>query len=90
MAIKQDIRTSRGNGATREVKLTPIKAIRYQCMECTGWSPNTIKECGDKLCSLYPFQMGKRPSRKGKRKMDRDRGALCSEIPSRSGFMALF
>jgi len=79
VAIKQDIRTSGGDGKTRVVNLTPIKAIRYQCMECTGWSPNTIKECGDELCPLYPFRMGKNPSRKRKRKIGRDRASLSHE-----------
>ena len=79
MAIRQDIRTSKGNGEIRVVKLTPIKAIRYQCMECAGYSPNTIRECGDKLCPLFPFRMGKNPSRKRKRKIDRDRASLSHE-----------
>ena len=64
MAVKHEIRTQRGNGETREVSLTPNKAIRYQCLECVGWLPLEVKECTDPHCPLYPFRMGTNPSRK--------------------------
>jgi hypothetical protein len=64
MTIKHEIRTPRGNGETRGVALTPNKAIRYQCLECVGWSAMEVKECTDPHCPLYPFRMGTNPSRK--------------------------
>jgi hypothetical protein len=64
MAIKHKIRT-RTEGETRIVNLTPVSAIRAFCLECVCWSPYEVKECVDKCCPLYPFRLGKNPSRKG-------------------------
>jgi len=64
MAVKHEIRTQRGNGETRVVALTSNKAIRYQCLECVGWSASEVKECTDNHCPLYPLRMGTNPSRK--------------------------
>ncbi len=74
MSIKHHIR-SKGNGELREVELTPNRAIRYQCVECMGWSAHEVKECTDQYCSLYPFRMGTNPSRKrGRKKLAKMRG----------------
>lgn len=61
--IKHIIRSK--NGGTKEVSLTPIKAIRYQCLECMGWSAYEIKKCTGKLCHLYPYRLGHNPERRG-------------------------
>jgi len=62
MAVKHIIRSTR-NGKTRKVKLTPLKAIRFQCIECMGFQASLVYECTDTFCPLYPFRMGKtRPS----------------------------
>jgi len=53
------------DGRIKEVSLTPIKAIRYQCKECLGWSAYEIKRCTGTLCALYPFRLGTNPERKG-------------------------
>jgi len=53
-------------GGTKEVSLTPIKAIRYQCLECMGWSAHDARNCTSKFCSLYPYRLGKSPEHKGK------------------------
>jgi len=58
MSITHTIRKD-GKGRTAEVRLTPIKAIRCQCLECVGFSALEVKECQNMLCSLYPFRMGK-------------------------------
>lgn len=42
-------------------KLTPIRAIRKYCMECSNFSPNEIRLCPIKNCALYPYRLGKRP-----------------------------
>jgi hypothetical protein len=45
----------------QQMKLTPIKAIRAKCLDC---SCNQFKEvvlCTVTKCSLYPYRMGKRP-----------------------------
>lgn len=42
--------------------LTPLKAIRAKCLDCSGGSVLEIRECAVQLCALYPYRMGKRPS----------------------------
>jgi len=64
MAVKHTIRKD-GNGNTKEVSLTPLTAIRAQCLECMGWSYEEVKNCTSPLCPLYPFRLGNNPSRKG-------------------------
>lgn len=55
MAVKQLIRTKQGE---RMTSLTPLKAIRAQCLECVGWVALQVKNCTSKKCSLYGFRMG--------------------------------
>ena len=42
--------------------LTPIKAIRAYCIECSGGMTKEVKLCPAKKCPLYPYRMGKRPT----------------------------
>lgn len=42
-------------------KLTPLKAIRRMCYQCTNFQSKEIKECPIVECALYPYRMGKRP-----------------------------
>jgi hypothetical protein len=58
MAIKHEIRKG-GNLKTKVVQLTPLKAIRLNCIECMGHQKSLISDCTDGLCPLYPFRMGK-------------------------------
>jgi hypothetical protein len=58
MAIDHVIR-SKVKGKTLKVRLTPIRAIRLQCLECMGFQPSHVPGCSDPLCSLFPFRMGK-------------------------------
>lgn len=43
--------------------LTPIKSIRAYCVNCSGGSTKEVKFCPIKTCELYPYRMGKRPSK---------------------------
>ena len=43
--------------------LTPIKSIRAKCIDCSGGSHKEVRLCPVKDCTLYPYRMGKRPSR---------------------------
>ena len=54
------------DGGVKTVSLTPIKAIRYQCLECVCWSASEVKRCTSKFCSLFPYRFGKAPGHKGK------------------------
>ena len=42
-------------------KLTPIKAIKNFCFECSGEQLKEVKKCTDLNCPLYPFRLGKNP-----------------------------
>ena len=41
--------------------LTPIKAIRAKCMDCTCHQPKEIRLCRIITCPLWPYRMGHRP-----------------------------
>jgi hypothetical protein len=41
--------------------LTPIKAIRSKCLDCSCGQIVEIRNCPIKDCSLYPYRMGRRP-----------------------------
>lgn len=43
--------------------LTPIKAIRAKCLDCSNNQYSEIRECQIKSCSLYPYRLGKRPKK---------------------------
>lgn len=43
--------------------LTPIKAIRAKCIDCTNKQYLEITECPVTNCSLYPYRHGKRPKK---------------------------
>lgn len=42
-------------------KLTPMKAIRAKCIECSGGSAYEVRLCPIKKCPLYPYRSGHRP-----------------------------
>ncbi len=45
--------------------LTPIKAIRAKCLECSNYQPSEVKNCEIIECPLFTFRFGKNPNRKG-------------------------
>jgi len=40
-------------------KLTPLKAIRRQCLSCMGGSFKLVADCPGLECSLYPYRFGR-------------------------------
>ena len=46
-------------GKIKTIRLTPIKAIRLNCIECMGYQSALIKDCTSNMCPLYPYRMGK-------------------------------
>lgn len=42
-------------------KLTPMKAIRLKCLDCTCQSFNEVKLCTVHQCPLYAYRLGHRP-----------------------------
>jgi hypothetical protein len=46
--------------------LTPMKAIRAKCIDCSAGSYREVKLCPIEDCSLYPYRMGHRPTKSQK------------------------
>ena len=42
-------------------KLTPMKAIRKKCLECSNGSYQEVTLCPIKTCALYAYRSGHRP-----------------------------
>jgi hypothetical protein len=59
MAIEHEILTKNGI----EIKeLTPMKAIRQKCMECSNWQYSEVRDCHIEDCALWPYRMGRNPT----------------------------
>jgi hypothetical protein len=41
-------------------KLTPLKAIRNKCLDCSNGSTKEVKYCPIDTCPLFKFRMGKK------------------------------
>lgn len=41
--------------------MTPMKAIRAKCLDCTGGQPKEVRQCAVPKCPLYVYRFGKRP-----------------------------
>lgn len=48
-----------------KTKMTPLKAIRAKCLDCTCYQPKEVRNCTTVDCSLFTFRFGSNPSRKG-------------------------
>lgn len=46
--------------------MTPLKAIRAKCIDCSGGSVYEPAHCTVTHCPLYPYRDGHDPDRKGK------------------------
>ena len=44
-----------------EKRISPLKAIRLKCLECSCGSRNEVKLCPVTKCALYPFREGHNP-----------------------------
>lgn len=42
--------------------LTPMKAIRAKCLDCSAGSSNEVKLCQVTNCPLFPYRFGKNPN----------------------------
>ena len=42
-------------------KITPMKAIRAKCLDCTCFQPKEVRLCVIEKCPLYPYRMGHKP-----------------------------
>ena len=44
-------------------RLTPMKAIRAKCIDCSGGNMAEVRKCEIDDCSLFIYRMGHRPDR---------------------------
>jgi len=47
------------------MRVTPLKAIRKKCLDCSCWQPKEVRLCPHTECDLYPYRFGKNPNRAG-------------------------
>ena len=45
--------------------MTPLKAIRAYCVECSGGNRAEVRLCQLPNCPLFRFRLGKNPARAG-------------------------
>ena len=45
--------------------LTPLKAIRAKCLDCSSGQPSEARRCLIDSCPLFNYRFGHNPSRKG-------------------------
>lgn len=47
-------------------KRTPVKSIRFFCIDCVCGSRHYVEQCEDAGCALHPYRLGRDPQRAGK------------------------
>ena len=47
------------------MKITPLKAIKKHCLECSGYEKKQVRECVGSDCVLFPYRLGSNPNRQG-------------------------
>lgn len=48
-----------------ERRLTPLRAIRLNCLDCCAQQRAEVRRCHIEDCSLHPYRMGHNPRREG-------------------------
>ncbi|MCL4354648.1 hypothetical protein M1349_04250 [Patescibacteria group bacterium] len=41
------------------MKLTPLKAIKKHCLECSGYEKKEVRECKISDCVLFDYRLGR-------------------------------
>ena len=52
--------------STATSSLTPVRAIRLKCLDCSGGSASEVRDCTLATCALHKFRLGKNPNYKPK------------------------
>jgi hypothetical protein len=63
--LETQITLTKSKGRIKMKNLTPLKAIRQNCISCCSGSTKEVKNCFIDTCTLFPYRMGKNPKRKG-------------------------
>jgi hypothetical protein len=48
-------------------RLTPMKAIREACLQCSNWQYIEVTKCPAEDCALWLYRFGKKPDQKGRK-----------------------
>jgi hypothetical protein len=46
-----------------KARLTPVKAIRWRCLDCMCGNKAEVIRCDDTECSLWEYRLGKTPTK---------------------------
>lgn len=60
--------------------LTPIKAIRAKCLDCTCNQPSEVKLCPSVDCPLYKYRLGKNPAKRRVALSEEQKNALSERL----------
>ena len=63
-----------------EPTLTPLKAIRAKCLDCSTGSRAEVEHCPITDCPLYPYRKGRNPYRKSRQLTATEREILCDRM----------
>ena len=63
-----------------EKRISPLKAIRLKCLDCSGGSSNEVKLCPADKCPLHPFREGANPYRKPREYTEEQKAALSARL----------
>ena len=66
--------------------LTPIKAIRAKCLECSCGQAVEVRLCVLHDCPLYPYRMGHRPTKAAPAEADDKSIEECERDEKTAGF----
>ena len=66
------------------IRLTPIKAIRAKCLDCTGNQMKEVRHCTCFTCPLWGYRMGVRPEHK--RALEANEDARVEKLRGTHGF----
>lgn len=60
------------------MKLTPLRAIKKHCLECSGYEKKQVRDCVIRDCVLFSYRQGTNPKRNGI--------GITKNLHSRTGF----
>ena len=49
--------------------LTPMKAIRAKCLDCSCYQPKEVRLCPVTSCAIWPYRLGKRPKQEAPKEL---------------------
>lgn len=67
----------------RDEKISPLRAIRAKCFDCSGGSRQEITLCPVKGCPLHPFRSGKNPFTKKRTLTPEQKAAAAARLSAR-------